>query len=108
MHGVTGSSLSGYSTRKVLLLIKLLISLRVALSQGLFMLSENYFTSEKFLGYGMKQETSEPDSPKGGKSCRIYLTTVLNTLCKPLPMFCIAFNSPFHSDCLCLIQSHIL
>ena len=31
----------------------------------------------------MKWETSEPDSPKGGKSCEISFTTVLNTLCKP-------------------------
>ena len=63
-----------------------------------------FFISEKFLGYVMKWGTSEPDSSKGSKSCEIYFSTVLNTLCKPLPMFCGAFNATFHSDCLCLIQ----
>ena len=72
------------------------------------MSSGNVFTSEKFIGSGMKRETYEPDSSKGGKSCEIYFTIVLNTLCKPLPMFCVAFNNPFHSDYLCLIQSRIL
>ena len=61
---------------------------------------EKLLTSEKFLGYGMKWETSEPDSPNGGKSCEIYFTTVLNTLCKHLPMLRVTLNNPFHSDCL--------
>ena len=53
------------------------------------MSSDNFVTSANFLGSGMKWETSGPDYPKGGKSCEIYFTTVLNTLCKPLPMFCV-------------------
>ena len=61
---------------------------------------EIFSFSEKFLGSGMKWETSEPNSPKGGNNCKIYFTTVLNTLCIPLPMFCVDFNAPFHSDCL--------
>ena len=72
------------------------------------MSSHNFVTSEIFLGSGMKWETSEPGSPKGGKSCKIYFITVLNTLCKSLPMFRVTFNAPFHSGCLCLIQSLIL
>ena len=68
------------------------------------MSSENLVTSATFRGSGMKWEALEPDSPKGGNLVKIYFTTVLNTLCKPLPMFRVDFNSPFHSDCLCLIQ----
>ena len=108
MHGVTVSPFSGYSTRKVWFLIRSLISLRVAFSQGLFMSSDNLVDSEKFLGYGMKWEIYEPDSPKCGQYCEISFATVLNTLCKPLPIFCVVFNTPVRSDCLCLIQSLIL
>ena len=75
------------------------ISSEVAFSQGFFMSSDNFFTSEKFLGYGMKWESSEPDYPNG-RSYEILFTTVLNDLCKPLPMFCLYFNAPFHYYCL--------
>ena len=44
--------------------------------------SENFVTSEKFLGSVTRWEISEPDYPKG-KSCEISFTTVLNNLCKP-------------------------
>ena len=64
-----------------------------AFSQGFFILSDNFVTSEKFLGSGMKWENSEPDSPKGVNSCEIYVITVLNTLCKPFPMLRVAFNA---------------
>ena len=103
MHGFIGSSFSGSSTRKVRLLIKLPIPSRVSFSQGLFMSYENLVTSEKLLGSVMNWETSEPDSSKGGNYCEISFTTFLNTLCKPLPIFRVAFNAPLHSDCLCLI-----
>ena len=53
------------------------------------MFSDNFVTSEKFLGSEIKWEISEPDSTKGVNSCEIYFTTVLNTVCKPLPMFCV-------------------
>ena len=79
-------------------MIILFIYFRVAFSQVFFMLSENFVTSEKFLGPGMKWETSEPDSPKGINYCEIYFTTVLNTLCKTLPMFYVDFNSPLRSE----------
>ena len=108
MHGVTGSTSSWYSIRKVWLLIIFFIYLRVSFSQGFFMFSDNFVTSVKFLGSGMKWETSEPDSPKGVNSCKISFTTVLNNLCKTFPMLRVYFNVPFHSDCLCLIQSRIL
>ena len=67
------------------------------------MSSDNIVNSEKFLGSGIKYETSEPDSPKTCKSCEIYFTTDLNTLCKPLPMFHVENNDPFHYDCLRLM-----
>ena len=63
MYGVTGSPFSGYSNKKVWLLIRLMISLRVAFIQGFFFSSGNFVTSEKNLGSGMKWEISEPDSP---------------------------------------------
>ena len=72
------------------------------------MSSDNFVTSAKFLGSGMKWETYEPDSPKGVISCEISFTTVLNTLCKPFPMLRVAFNAPFYYKCLCLILSRIL
>ena len=42
---------------------------RVSFSQGFFMFSDNFVTSEKFLGSVIKWETSKPDSPKGVNSC---------------------------------------
>ena len=71
------------------------------------MLSDNFFTSAKFIGSVMKPETSEPDYPKAVNSCEISFKTVLNTLCKPFPMLWVDFNTPFHSDFLCLIRSRI-
>ena len=67
------------------------------------MFSDNFVTSEKFLGYGMKWETPEPDSPKSINSREIYFTTVLNILCKPFPNLPVDFSAPLHSDCPCLI-----
>ena len=74
MHEVTGSYLSVPSTRKVLLLIKLLIYFTFAFSQGFFISSGNFVTSAKFLGSGMKWEYSEPDSTKGGGSGPYFAT----------------------------------
>ena len=34
------------------------------------MFSDNFFNSAKFLGSGIKWETSESDSPKGVNSCK--------------------------------------
>ena len=72
------------------------------------MSSDNFVTSEKFLGSGMKWETSEPDSPKAINLCEMSFTIVLNTLCNPFPVLHVDFNAPFHSDFLCLILSRIL
>ena len=72
------------------------------------MFSDNFVTSEKFLGSGMKWETSKPDSTEGVNYCEISFKTVLNTLCKPFTTLHVAFNDPFHSNCICLIQSHII
>ena len=72
------------------------------------MSSDNFVTSEKFLGFGMKWEISEPNYLKGGKSCEISFTAVLNTLCEPIPIFRVAFNAYFRSGCHCLIRSRFL
>ena len=108
IHGVTGSPIFWSSIKKVWLLIICFISLRISFNQDFFLSSDKFVTSEKFLGSGMKWETSEPYYPKGGNYCEISFTTVLNTLCEPLPMFRVSFNAPFHSGCLCLIRSRIL
>ena len=73
IHIVTGSILFGSSIRKFWLLIRFLISFRVAFSQCFFLLSDNFVTSEKFLGSGMKWETSDPDSPRGGNLVKFLL-----------------------------------
>ena len=59
MHGVTGSPSFWSSIRKVWLFIRFFISLRVAFSQVFLIFSDNLLTSAKFLGSGMKWETSE-------------------------------------------------
>ena len=51
------------------------------------MFSDNFVTSETFLGSGMKWESSEPDYFKAVHSCKISFTDVLNTLCKLYPYF---------------------
>ena len=70
MHGVTGSSYFVSSTSKVRVLLSFLISLRFSFSQGFFMFYDYFVTSAKFLGYVIKWETSEPDSPKGVNVCK--------------------------------------
>ena len=40
---------------------------------------DNFVTSAKFLGSGMKWETSEPYDPKCANSCKISFTIELNT-----------------------------
>ena len=107
MHGVTGSLYFLFSIRKVWLLIRFLISLRVAFSQGFLIFSEKFVTSAKFLGSGMKWETYEPDSPKVANSCKISFAIVLNTLCKPFPVLRVSFNALFHCGYFCLIWSGI-
>ena len=108
IHGVTGSPSFGSSIMKVWLLMIFLISLRVAFNQGFLIFFDNFFISAKFLGSSMKWETSEPDYPKLVNSCEISITIVLNTLCKPFPVLCVALNDPFRSDFFCLMRSRIL
>ena len=73
MHGVTDSPYFWSSIRKVWLLIRLFISFRVAFILGFLIFFDNFVISEKFLGYGMKWETSEPDSPKAVNYWKILL-----------------------------------
>ena len=72
------------------------------------MLSDNLVTSERFLGSEMNPETSEPDSPRVGKSYKISFTKVLNTLCKPLTICFEDFNTSLHSDRPYLTRSRVL
>ena len=87
MHGVNGSPSFGYSIIKVWLLMRFFISLRVAYNQGFLIFSDNFVTSAKKLGSGMKWEASEPDSPELVNSCKISDTIVLNTLVKKCCLF---------------------
>ena len=68
------------------------------------MLYDNLVTSEKFLRYRIKQETSEPDSPKIGKTREISFTTDLKILPKPLLMFRVDNNAPPRYVCIQLIS----
>ena len=103
MHGVTGSPLSGYSTRKEWLLIRFLISFWDAFSQGFYISFENLVISKNFLGSEMKWDRiSNIDSSQGVNYCEISFTTLLNILCELLPIF--------HetSNFLCLMWPRIL
>ena len=104
---MTGSPSFGSSIMKVWLLMRLLISLRVAFNPGFLIFSANLVTSAKFLGSGMKWDTYEPVSPKLVSSCEISDTIVLKILCKPFPILCVALNAPFHCDLFCLIRARI-
>ena len=64
-------------------------------------------TSETFLGFGMKYDTSEPNYPKVGNELFNSFTTALNNLFKPLTILFTDSLAPFHSICACLIQSLI-
>ena len=63
----------------------------------------NLVTYAKFLGYGMKYETYETDSPMIGHYSESPLTTGLKTLYEPFPIFRVDSNTPFHSTRLLLI-----
>ena len=93
---------------KVWLLIKFLISFKVDFNQAFFTSAGNLVTSEKFLGYGIKCDTSEPDSTKLYNAFFNSFTTALNNLCKPLLILFAESSDPFHSFCVCLIRSRIL
>ena len=54
-------------------------------------------TFAKFLGYVIKYENYDPDSPKIGKSCEISLAIDLNTFFKYLNMFIVDNNDPLYS-----------
>ena len=66
MHGVIGSTLPGYSISKFQLLNRFLISTKIVFNQAFLTYAGNLATSEKLLGYGIKCDTSEPDSTKAG------------------------------------------
>ena len=67
----------------------------------------NMVTSEKFLGYGIKRDTFDPDSSKVGNELFNWSTTALNSSCKPLPILFYESSAPLHLICAWLIQSII-
>ena len=92
---------------KVWLLIKFLISFKVAYSQACLKYYGSLVTSAKFLGSGMKCDTSDPDYPKVNNELFHSFTTSLKTLCKPLHMLFAGISDPFHSLCVFLILPRI-
>ena len=61
--------------------------------------------SEKFLGYGINCDTSEPDYTKADNDLFNSFTAALNNLCKPFPIIFADIYSPLHSLWFCLIMS---
>ena len=73
------------------------ISLKVDFDQYFLPLVGNLVTFDKFLGSGMKCDTSEPDSDKVYNELFSSFTTYLKTLCKPFPIIFANSYSNFHS-----------
>ena len=96
MNGVTGSPFLGYYIIKVWLLIIFLIYFKIYFSQSLLTSFGNLATSAKFLGSGMKWDTSEPDSPKVVNELFNYFTKTLKIFCKPLTIIFSESSNPFH------------
>ena len=90
-----------------LVIDEIIYLLKSSFQPSFLIFSANLVTSAKFLGSGMKWETSEPDYSKLANSCEISNTIVLNTICKPFQILCVALNAPFHCDLFCLILSRI-
>ena len=96
MHGFTWSTFPVSSIRKVLLLIQFLIYFEVYFSQAFLTSTGNMVTPEKFLGPGMKWETSDPDYPKSRNELFDSFKTTLKTLCRTFPNLFDDNSSPFH------------
>ena len=84
-----------------------MISFKVAFYQAFLVSASNLVAYKKFLGSGMKCDTSEPDYPKVGNSFFSPFTTSLKTLFKKIPIIFAEIYAPFHSFCDCLIYSRI-
>ena len=108
MHGVTGNPLFGSSIRKVRLLIRFSIAFNVDCSEVFLTSIISLVTSAKFLGSGMKRDTSDTDSPKDGNEFFNYFTKTLNNLCKTFSIIFAESSTPFRSLCDFLIWSRIL
>ena len=76
--------------------IIILISLKVAFIQAFLTSAGNMVASEKFLGYGIKWDTSDPASPKVGTELFNSFKTYLKTLLKPLTIFFAYSYDIFH------------
>ena len=108
MHWVTGSPSFWSSTRKSDCWLYSLSPwelplAKVSLCSLIILLLQKSFLVMEWNGKLLNQII-----PKVSILAKIPFKTVLNNLCKPFPMLHIAFNAPFHSDCLCLILSRIL
>ena len=75
---------------------------KVYLNQAFLTSAGNLVTYVKFLGSGMKFDTSESDSPKLFNSLFSSFTTGLNNLLKPLPILFDESSAPFHYFCVFL------
>ena len=106
MHGVTNFLLFGSFIINVLSLI-IFYFLSKFLSTKPFEVADNLVTYAKFLGSGMKCDTSNPDYPKVGNGFLNLITTVFNTLFKPLSILLSDILDPFYSFFVCLIRSRI-
>ena len=71
IHGVTGSP------TKDLFLIRFFIYFKVYFNQAFLTSTGNLMNNTKFLGYGMKCETSDPDYTKVVNAFFILFTTAL-------------------------------
>ena len=87
-----------------LVIDEILYLLKISFQPMFSNIYDNFVTSAKFLGSGMKSDTLEPDSPKLVNSCKISNTIVLNTLCKPFPILCVTLNAPFRCYLFFLMQ----
>ena len=61
----------------------------------------------RFLGSGIKCDTSEPHSHKVGNKLFNSFTTAFRNLCKHFPIHFFESSAPLHSLCICLIWSRI-
>ena len=86
---------------------KFVISLNFSFNLAFLTSDGNLVTSEKFLGSGVKCDTSKPDFPKVENQFFNLFITSLKTLCKPLSILFAESYAPIHSLFICLIRSHI-
>ena len=73
-----------------------MFSLKIGFSLSFLKAAGNLVNSEKFLGSGIKCDTSEPGSTNVSNELFKPFTTDLNTLCKPFSVLFDESSAPFH------------